>query len=180
MGSNTWNPGEWPSIVDDIRSGDPVVGARLASRERLHDNMFQQIVKSDFTPEILQDVSSLTYTDYRLEGYRIGNFVHLSFRAVVTNSPAAVGDVTVSLPPYFPIILGAGIGVDAYPVLGSFAIYDSSTATLYHGLAVNSSNLVTGWANGQTSFMGSASPNVSLAINDHIAYSLSYITSVEV
>lgn len=171
MGSNTWRAEEWPDLVAAIRSGDPNVGARLANRERNHDNFFQVITKQDFVPVVSQ-AGAFTYTTYTFNGFRTGPWVELNFRCVVTNSPGA-GNFAITVPAQLPIDT-----TDLAPNVGSFWFYDSSTGLGYHGQAIaGSSTVVNGWADGGAGFMGANAPFITGAANDQYGYNLRYLTS---
>lgn len=170
MSSGALRPEEWVDIVKRIQAGDPSVGADIAHRERNFDNTFQLITKQDFTPVVSQ-AGAFTYTAYTFNGFRIGQWVQLNFRCVVTNSPGA-GNFAITVPPQFPIDM-----TDLAPVVGSFWYFRSGGAGGYGQAIAVSSTSVNGWADAGTGLMGSNSPLVTAGANDQFGYNLQYLTS---
>lgn len=178
MSSNFARPERWYDLAAGLMRGDPGVAQQIVEYERQADNAFQRINYLDFQPVVVQGVTNLTYTSAFFAGYRVGNLVFVSFRATVTNSPGAAGAVVMTVPTVWPIDVMYGTVTGNGPMNGTMMIYDNSVSTLYHGCTMFNSALgVSGWANAQTNFMGSAMPGVSLAANDQVAYSLCYVTS---
>lgn len=176
MGSNALRPEEWVDLTKRIQAGDPAVGADIAHRERVFDNIFQQISSSDFSPVITQGAGTLTYTaltGHDFSGYRVGPMVWLNFRCSISNSPGGAGAVVVTVPPWLPM------AAPGFPtVVGTVWMYDASTGTGYNGQAIwLSGTTLSGWSNGVNNYMGAAGPAVALAINDQVSYNLQYITS---
>ena len=182
MGSNTWNPEEWPSIVDDIRSGGASAGRRLLERERLHDNIFQAFDESYFSPVITQGVNPVTYTDRIFKGYRVGNFVNIEFRALLTSATAA-GGILITVPTSLPIAQSPHWDEGTYggPIVGTLiaTVYVAPDTFWYSGMARSEAAGLTvfGTVSGTAVTMGGAAPVVGLAIGDQLGYHLSYITS---
>ncbi len=183
MSSNFARPERWYDLAAKLMRGDADAAQQIVDYERAADNVFQLFTAQDFQPVIVQNVTTMTYntSTYLFQGYRVGQLVHLQFRCTIT-SAGALGAIVVTVPTFLPIALG-GVGVGA-PVgngpgpLGTMMVYDDSVATLYHGTTLFNSALgVSGWANAQAGFMGSASPGVALANNDQVGYHLTYITS---
>ena len=186
MGSNTWNPEEWPSIVDDIRSGGASAGRRLLERERLHDNIFQTLDESYFSPVIVQNATTVTYTDWIFKGYRIGNFVNLEMRVLVTNTPG-IGGIDLYVPTSLPIAQSTHWDEGAWggPIVGTVIVKVGATDTWYSGMArsVASGLSVFGTLSATNTTMGSIAPVVGLLPvvgadpADQVGYHISYITS---
>lgn len=172
MGSNALRPEEWTDLVQRIQAGDPTAGADIAHRERSFDSIFQLISRSDFVPSVSQS-AALTYTDYSFNGFRIGQWVQLNFRAVVTSAGTAGNAFAITTPPQFPIDL-TGLA----PIVGTLWFYDSSTSTAYVGKAVaGNTTTVNGFTSGATNFMGVGGPAVTAASNDQFGYNLQFLTS---
>lgn len=172
MSSGSLRPEEWVNLVQRIQAGDLSVGADIAHRERNFDSIFQSISRADFVPVVSQS-ATLSYTDYSFNGYRVGPWVQLNFRCVVTSAGTAGNAFAITTPPQFPIDL-TGLA----PVVGTIWFYDSSTSTAYLGQAVaGNTTTVNGFTSGATNFMGVGGPAVTAASNDQFGYNLQFLTS---
>jgi len=119
-----------------------------------------------FTPTLTQSgtvTKTVTYASYM----KIGRLVIANVLLAVTGSGTGGNGVKVGLP-----VTAAQAGNMA---CGSFWIIDSSAVTNYTGVAeLDSTSVVKGVANAQSSELGSASFTAALASGDTVSYAVMY------
>jgi len=110
-----------------------------------------------WTPAVTQ-LGAVTVTVTNAKYTRLGRWVSGWCELAVTGSGTGANTVTVSTPV---------TASSSNAIVGTFGILDTSASTYYHGLArLNSTTLIAGIANAQTSGLGVASFTAGLAAGD--------------
>jgi hypothetical protein len=121
-----------------------------------------------FSPVVTQGVV-VAHTVSRATYIKIGRTVHASVELSITGAGTAGSNIVVSLP-----VPAASSGA----IVGSGIVYDSSTTTVYAGIAntIDSTTLSL-WpasADGTTSFLGNRQFSAGLASGDLVRYGITY------
>lgn len=175
MSSGYVRPERWFDLAAGLMRDSTTVAAEIVEYERQADNVFQLITDRDFLPTLyqLKANGAITYTSPIVEGYRIGQLVHLNVQVTAGAAGTAASAVWLSLPPQFPA------RTTTNRLVGSFLLLDTSASTYYGGggVLVDSGRAIAGIPHANASAIGSSAFTAALASGDVISYSVRYITT---